>query len=111
MNRPRPMSGHELLANRPYRAYVPVHLAVDARIFHRQSRSLAKSQYNVVLFVPYPNDEVVLGVRIRAVLQEKNRWKRRTRTVCQVSRRAVALRAAVYQFHDRELVSVGWLLK
>jgi len=87
------------------------HRPFDTRVFHKECKALVKGGYEVILIVPHDCDEVVDGVRVRAVLKGQGRWRRLFRTVYQVYRQAIREDAVVYHLHDFELIVVGYLLK
>lgn len=90
-----------------------VHSAFDLRIFGKECRSLAKAGFQVTIVAPHSKDEIVDGVRIKAVpgSQESARWQRMTHTVWGVFREALHQKADLYHFHDPELIPVGLFLR
>ena len=89
-----------------------VHRASDTRIFHKECRSLAQAGYDVTLIARNDRDEVIDGVKIRAVRSgASNRLLRMTKSVFDVLRMALDEDGDVYHFHDPELIPVGLALK
>lgn len=86
-----------------------VHPAKDERIFHKECRSLAK-EYEVYLIAPNVQDEIVEGVHILGVSLPKGRLKRML-NLDAVYKKALEVDAAVYHFHDPELMRIGLRLK
>jgi glycosyltransferase involved in cell wall biosynthesis len=88
-----------------------VHNAVDHRIFGKECRSLARAGFDVSIVGPHPEDTVKELVHIKSVPKDRSRLSRMTRTAWRVYRKAAALRADVYHFHDPELIPVALLLR
>ena len=88
-----------------------VHRSSDLRIFHRECRSLAQDNYDVLLIAPHDRNEVIEGVRIRALPKPKNRLDRMTRVAWAAYREATRQPADIYHFHDPELLGAGLLLR
>lgn len=88
-----------------------VHRASDTRIAYRECATLAEAGYEVVLVAAGDVSGTLPGVRLHAVPAPRNRFERVTRTVWRVFQAALAERAAVYHFHDPELMGVGLALR
>ncbi len=88
-----------------------VHSSFDDRIFHKEAKTLAKEGYNVVLIAKHNKEEVVDGVRIVPLPKPKNRFERMTKVAWRLFRSALREKAAVYHFHDPDLIGVGLILK
>lgn len=87
------------------------HSPFDGRIFHRHAKCLAKAGYDTTIIVPHTADEVVDGVRIKAVPKSTSRFKRLLITPFYVFKAAIREEADIYHFHDPELILFGLLLK
>lgn len=88
-----------------------VHQAFDTRIYHKECKTLARSGYDVILIAQNKMDEVLDGVRIIALPRPRNRLNRILGLTLHVFRLAYAQGAAVYHFHDPELLFIGVFLK
>ena len=88
-----------------------VHSALDARIFHKECRSLARAGFEVIVVGPHTADVVEDEVRIKSIRQDRSRLARMTRTVWRVYREAKKQQADIYHFHDPELIPVALLLR
>ena len=86
------------------------HKALDTRIFNRQALSLQKAGYAVTIIGQNLSDEIVNDVKIIS-LKSSIRWSARMCAALKISLMALKEDAAVYHFHDPELVPVGCLLK
>jgi glycosyltransferase involved in cell wall biosynthesis len=85
------------------------HVPSDVRIFVKECQTLAAAGYEVHLIAPGADDGVRNGVRVHDVgpRRDENRLARMTSTVLAVYRRARALAADLYHFHDPELLPAG----
>jgi len=88
-----------------------VHPALDARIFHKECRSLARAGFQVTFVCPHSGDLVADRVQIKSIPRNNSRLARMTRTVWRVYREARKLEADIYHFHDPELIPAGLLLR
>jgi len=88
-----------------------VHSPFSTRIFHKQAKTLVKAGYDVTLIVQHDRDEVVNGVRIKALPKPRNRFTRLFGLTWWAFRLALRQHADIYHFHDPELLPVGVLLK
>ena len=84
-----------------------VHPRYDVRIFHKECKSLAQN-YEVHLIVADDKaDETAGGVHIHSVGKPANRRERMLEFTKLAYKKALDIDAAVYHFHDPELLSVG----
>jgi glycosyltransferase involved in cell wall biosynthesis len=88
-----------------------VHPAFEVRMFHKESKALARAGYELSVIVPHERSEVVDKVRIIPVPKLQSRIARMTVTVFRVWQEAVRANADIYHFHDPELILVGLLLR
>jgi len=87
-----------------------VHDPRDPRIFHKQLKTLRAAGYDARLLAPRDGSASVDGIPIVALPEVEGRYRRLVlqRAAYQQARK---LNAALYHFHDPELIPVGYLLK
>jgi glycosyltransferase involved in cell wall biosynthesis len=90
-----------------------VHQRTDTRIFYKMCTSLAYSGIDVTLIISDGNgNDYLNNVKVVDVgSQPKNKFKRMTKTVVNMYRKALEVDAAIYHLHDPELLTLGMLLK
>jgi glycosyltransferase involved in cell wall biosynthesis len=88
-----------------------VHPPFDIRVFYKMCKSLADARYDVVLIAMIPETAVKEGVRIVPFPMYKNRVKRLLFSPFKMFSMALKEKAAVYHFHDPELLVTAFLLK
>lgn len=88
-----------------------VHPAFDARIFHKQAKTVASAGYNVTLIAQYDKNGIVDGVKITSLPKPRNRFERIIGLSFRVLNLALKEKADIYNFHDPELIPVGLFLK
>jgi glycosyltransferase involved in cell wall biosynthesis len=89
-----------------------VHSYQDPRIFIKECRTLSCAHYITSLIAPDAPDSIIDGVCLISVKKHNNnRLLRMTYTVWQIYRKALAIDADIYHFHDPELLIIGLLLK
>ncbi len=88
-----------------------VHKPFDVRIYHREAISLSSAGYKIILLTHAPFRKKNLnGVMIMGVPIPTNRWKRFL-DVFKFYFYCRRIGANIFQFHDLELLPVGYLLK
>ena len=103
--------GKEIIMKSKICVMTSVHKPFDVRIFHKQCRTLIRRGYDVTLVAPYEKDEIIDGVKIKAVQKPVNRKQRFIKTGYQVYRRALKINADIYHIHDPELLPYAQLLR
>ncbi|MBN1874740.1 MAG: glycosyltransferase family 4 protein [Anaerolineae bacterium] len=88
-----------------------LHRPFDTRIFYKEAKTLRNEGYTVVIIAPdKPGGQVVEEIHLKTIAVASNRFIRFTHTLWQVYRIAQDEKAALYHFHDPELLLVGLLL-
>ena len=88
-----------------------VHPPFDTRIFHKEAKTLVKAGYNVTLIAQHKGDEEVEGVKIISLPAPRSRLSRIFSLTLRTFRLALKQKAALYHFHDPELIPAGLALK
>jgi glycosyltransferase involved in cell wall biosynthesis len=87
------------------------HSPNSVRIFRKQCVTLAKSGYDVTYVVPGKGDPAKDGVKLEYIKQDKGLTSRLITKPYRVYKKAKAVEADIYHFHDPELLPYGYLLK
>ncbi len=87
------------------------HSSFDVRIFHKQACSLAQAGYKVILIAPHERAEIISSVHLQPLPLRRNRLHRMLTLPVQALQLSLNIHAAVYHFHDPELILVGLALK
>ncbi len=87
------------------------HKANDDRIFHKQAKSIAGAGYDTAIIAPHRADEILDGIRIKAIKKVSGKLGKAILTPLNVLAAAVKEKADVYHFHDPELIPVGIVLR
>ena len=90
--------------------FTSVHRADDHRL-RKESRSLVSAGYDLVMVAPHERDETIDNYRVRAIPRPLTRPERMTRTAWSAYSAARREQAALYHFHDPELLPLALLLK
>ena len=88
-----------------------VHVPSDVRVFHRECRSLALSGYEVHLVIPAAKSEIKDGVHVHSIRRVRSRSFRILLMPWVAMRAALKTKAAIFHYHDPELVPVGFVLR
>jgi len=88
-----------------------VHSSADVRIFHKECKTLAREGYEVYLIAPHDKEEVIEGVHIIPLPQKSGRLYRFIFKKRIAFKKAKEVNAAIYHFHDPEIIFLGLKLK
>ncbi|MEO5376483.1 MAG: glycosyltransferase family 4 protein [Magnetococcus sp. DMHC-6] len=89
-----------------------VHPRADSRIFLKYCRSLAQHGFECHLVVVDPFSGMLDGIHVHGLsIPVGGRLQRMTKNCWKVYRKALALDADIYHFHDPELIPYGLLLR
>lgn len=84
----------------------------DIRIFHKECVSLVEAGFEVHIVVPNTTSRIEKGVHIHGIQAEAGgRINRMQKVAKQVYEEALKIDAAIYHFHDPELLSFGLKLQ
>lgn len=83
----------------------------DIRVFHKEAKSLSKSNYDIYLIAQHNCAEIVDGIKIIPIPKPKNRFIRMTKNIFTIFRLALRIKASIYHIHNPELLPLALLLK
>jgi glycosyltransferase involved in cell wall biosynthesis len=83
------------------------HPARDARIFHKECKTLARAGYRVVLVGQHAGRDVSDGVLIEPLPRATGKLRRLARLQLRAAIKGWRQRAALYHFHDPELIPLA----
>jgi glycosyltransferase involved in cell wall biosynthesis len=95
----------------PHIVHLSTYPADDIRIFQKACKSEIADGYQVTQIVCHGHDEIIDGVRIRALPPPKGRVSRMVGLSWKMYREAKRHNADIYQFHHPDLIPAGLLLK
>lgn len=88
-----------------------VHAPVDVRIVTRECRSLVHAGYEVHLIIRAHESGLRDGIHVHAIRSAKNRLLRMLLMPWVALRAALKTKAAIYHYHDPELLPMGFVLR
>lgn len=91
--------------------FTTVHPPFDTRIFHKECKTLARAGYDVTLIAQHTQNEIVDDIKILSLPKPINRLQRFFFLAWQAFLMSKKENAAIYHFHDPELLLIGLLLK
>lgn len=91
--------------------FTVAHNVTDGRIFEKECRSLQRAGYRVCIVGPNTEDREIDGINICGVALNPHPLHRMFWGARKIYKRALALDADVYHFHDVELFRYGLKLK
>lgn len=87
------------------------HPARDARIFHKECKTLAWAGYRVVLVAQHTGREMSDGVKIEPLPPTRGKLRRLVRLQLRALISGRRQRAALYHFHDPELIPLALIAR
>jgi glycosyltransferase involved in cell wall biosynthesis len=95
----------------PHIVHLSTYPADDIRVFQKACKSEIADGYQVTQIVCHDHDEIVDGVRIRALPSPKGRISRMVGLSWKMYREGKRQNADIYEFHHPDLIPAGLLLK
>jgi len=89
-----------------------LHPAKDNRILYKECTTLAQNGYDITLIAPDADDTIINGVKVTGFISSRGgRFTRMMSGMKRLYRKARAVNADVYHFHDPELMPLGFWLR